>query len=278
VIASLCCLAGRPETAVGYADAGQMAMRSGSGEEPFGAEVLLGGVYLIIGQPELWAELCHAGLQRRRDAPVNIRASLVFALAFAGRGDEAMVAANGLIEAAEATANPYLLSFALNAYYVAFRHADPILALDALRRGLVIAQDSGNRFTESSLAQNLARQEAVHGDTASASDHVSLAIRNYHDSGNVAVMRGSLAVLTTLFDRIGRYEPAATIAGFALSPLSAAVFPEITTVITHLRNVLGDQTYESLARTGEAMTTSAMATYAYDQIDQARTALNAVSK
>ena len=39
---------------------------------------------------------------------------------------------------------------------------------------------------------------------------------------------------------------------------------------------LGNQTYESLARKGEAMAISAMVTYAYDQIDQARTELNAV--
>ena len=36
---------------------------------------------------------------------------------------------------------------------------------------------------------------------------------------------------------------------------------------------LGDPAYESLARAGEKMTTAAMATYAYDQIDQARTEL-----
>jgi hypothetical protein len=40
-----------------------------------------------------------------------------------------------------------------------------------------------------------------------------------------------------------------------------------------VRDVLGDQTYESLARQGETMTTAAMVTYAYDQIDQARTEL-----
>jgi len=54
--------------------------------------------------------------------------------------------------------------------------------------------------------------------------------------------------------------------------------PQIDATITHLRKVLGDQTYESLARKGETMTTAAMVTYAYDQIDQARTELNAVSK
>jgi len=60
--------------------------------------------------------------------------------------------------------------------------------------------------------------------------------------------------------------------------MTAALEPELSTVIAHLRDVLGDQTYESLARNGEAMTTAAMATYAYDQIDQARAELKAVSK
>ena len=69
-----------------------------------------------------------------------------------------------------------------------------------------------------------------------------------------------------------------TIAGFALSPLTALATPEISAAITHLRDVLGDQNYESLAREGKSMTTSAMVTYAYDQIDQARAELNAVSK
>jgi hypothetical protein len=68
-------------------------------------------------------------------------------------------------------------------------------------------------------------------------------------------------------------------AGFAVvNPLTALAFPEMTTAIAHLREVLGDQTYESLAREGEAMTIAAMANYAYDQIDQARAELNAAAK
>jgi hypothetical protein len=62
--------------------------------------------------------------------------------------------------------------------------------------------------------------------------------------------------------------------GFAFSPLTAS---ELSTVIAHLRDVLGDQTYESLAHKGETMTTAAIATYAYDQIDQARTELEHAS-
>jgi hypothetical protein len=91
-------------------------------------------------------------------------------------------------------------------------------------------------------------------------------------------MRTPLAILAAFVDRLGRYEAAATIAGFALSPFATAAFPEITSAIAHLREVLGDQTYESLARKGETMTTAEMVAYAYDQIDQARAELNAVSK
>jgi hypothetical protein len=58
-----------------------------------------------------------------------------------------------------------------------------------VRRGLVIAQDSGNRYNESHLALNLAWLEAEHGDTASAFDHLTLSIRNYQDSGNTALIR-----------------------------------------------------------------------------------------
>ena len=74
------------------------------------------------------------------------------------------------------------------------------------------------------------------------------------------MVRSPLAILATLFDRLGHFEPAATIAGFAFSPMHAAAFPQINTTIAHLREVLGDQTYETLARKGETMTTTAMAT------------------
>jgi hypothetical protein len=61
-----------------------------------------------------------------------------------------------------------------------------------------------------------------------------------------------------------------------LSPYTASTVPQLSVVITHLRNVLGEATYESLAGKGETMATAAMVTYAYGQIDQARTELNTV--
>jgi hypothetical protein len=53
--------------------------------------------------------------------------------------------------------------------------------------------------------------------------------------------------------------------------------PEFGPAITQLREVLGEQTYQANARRGDAMTTTAMVNYAYDQIDQARAELNARS-
>jgi hypothetical protein len=67
------------------------------------------------------------------------------------------------------------------------------------------------------------------------------------------------------------------VAGFAFSPLTAASFPNINAAIAHLREVLGGQICESLARKGAAMTSRAMVTYGYDQIDQGRAELNAGS-
>ena len=108
--------------------------------------------------------------------------------------------------------------------------------------------------------------------------YFNLALRDFHDSGNTTNIRSPLAALAAFFDRLGRYKAAATIAGFALSPLNAASFPNLNTTITHLRDVLGDQTYESLTREGETMTTAEIVTYGDDQIDQAQAELNAVSK
>ena len=103
---------------------------------PFGLEGALGGVYLAIGQPERAVEWCRAQLARGRDTHTLTRAAPAVARTVAGAGEEARAVATGLIEAAEATHNPVALAHALNAYGGAFGDADPVRALEALRRGL----------------------------------------------------------------------------------------------------------------------------------------------
>jgi hypothetical protein len=192
------------------------------------------------------------------------------ALTIAGAGDVARVASEGLLAAADATDNPALACYALLAYGFAYRDSDPVSAYEVHREGLTIAKDSGNRQIESHLAVSLSQVAAPHGDPMDAFDFFTLAIRNYYDSGNISVLRSPLAILAAFFDRLGHHEPAATISRFAATPLTRAAYPEINTAITNLREMLGDQAYESFARAGEHMTNAAMATFALDQIDRAR--------
>ncbi len=87
-----------------------------------------------------------------------------------------------------------------------------------------------------------------------------------------------LAILATVFDRLGHHKPAATISAFATTPLTRASVPEINTTTSHLREVLGDKVYESLARTGETMSSAEMAKYALEQIEQRACTLDSVRR
>jgi predicted ATPase len=277
VIASQCYTSGRVDAAMRYSGAGMSVVGSGRGEVPYGIDSMLCSAYVYAGQPERAAEWCRSRVQSGRPHTMA-RIGLIISLAVAQSHEEAIDTTEGLIEAAEATRNPWVISYALLAFGIALTQADPVAALESARRGRQVAEESGNRGNWTHLASFLARLEAEYGDSLGALHYISLAIRNHHDSGNPTNLRTPMATLSTVLDRMGRYEPAATIGGFGFNPFAVASQPELGTAITHLRDVLGDQTYESFAHAGANMTTAAMVTYAYDQIDQARAELNAVSK
>ena len=88
---------------------------------------------------------------------------------------------------------------------------------------------------------------------------------------------GGDCVGAILLDWLGHYESAATVAGFAFSPLTAASFPKIKLANAHLRNILGEQTYEALARKGRD-DDRFNGVLRLRPIDQARAELSAVSK
>ena len=115
-----------------------------------------------------------------------------------------MAAADGLVDAAAATRNPLVMSYALLTYGNTFGDADPASALEALRRGVVIARDSGNRATETHLAGGLSRLEAKYGDPLAAFEYFSMVIRSYLDSGNPTI-RVTMTTLAACFDRLGRH-------------------------------------------------------------------------
>ncbi|OBB01128.1 cyclase [Mycobacteriaceae bacterium 1482268.1] len=273
-IASLCYTAGRVQEAIAYASAGQEAIRSGAFQElPPELEPALGSPYIAIGEPQRWAQWCREVIARRRTAHPSPQALLAMALTFSGAEDEAIAAAGSLLAAADATDNPNLAAWLLFAYGTTFRTADPASAYDALRRGLMIAQRSGSRQTESGIASVLSNLAVTQGSTDDAFDLLVLSMRYYYDSGSWIVLNNPLISLAVLLEQLGRYEPAATIGGHAATPFTLGAFPEVDTTIARLRHELGDELYESLANRGRQMPTAVMTEYAFDQIDQARAAL-----
>jgi predicted ATPase len=274
VIASQCWMPGRIADAVRYSDAAQREIDWERVDLPFGIDGWLAGSYLQVGQPDRMIDWCRARLERQRDTHTLTRACLALALTVADSIEDAMAVADGLAVAAGATGNPYAHSFALYVHGSVFQTSDPVGALDALRRGLVIAQDSGNQFNETGLATGLARLETEHGDPVAALDYSLIAIRNYGNAGNITNMRIAQVALAMLLVRLGRHEPAATISGFALSPVTAN-FSGLAAVIEQLRERLGDEAYELLARKGESMTLTGIVNYGYEQIDQARAEVQA---
>jgi hypothetical protein len=235
-------------------------------------------VYSHAGQSDRWADLCRHAIATEAGPLTITRACLVIALYFLGDGDEARVASEGLLAAADATHNPMTACFALLAHGLAYHDADPVAAYDALRRAFTVAGESGNRQMESAAAVTLWIVAATETNPIQFFEYLTVAIQHYDDSGNVANLRNPLATLACQLDRLGHHEQAATICGFAESAFTLASYPQLKTAIAHLRDVLGDETYQSLARKGEAMTIAAAANYAYDQIDQARAELEAISE
>ncbi|TPG25505.1 adenylate/guanylate cyclase domain-containing protein [Mycobacterium hodleri] len=271
VMATFCYATGRAEQAVAYAEAAQAAIESRRFDAvPYEAEAWIGGAYIAVGQPERWASLCRNMIRRDGGPHVIARASLALAATLTGAENEALAASDGLLVAAAATDNPYTSCFALLAYGFVRRDADPATAYDVERRGLQIAQDSGNRQVESHLAVSMSRLAATHGDPAVALDYFTLAIHNLYDSGNFTIMHSPLAILATFFDRRGDFEPAAIISGYAADILTSTAFPEINGAVDHLREVLGEERYSALAATGLNMTNTGVANYAFDQIDRVR--------
>jgi predicted ATPase len=241
-----------------------------------------GVVYSVAGHPERWVALCRRATAAQTSPLTVTCGCLCIALYLSGKGDEARLAADGLLAAADATDNPNTACFALMGHGAAYMDSDPPAAYHAYRRALKIARETGNRQLESAVATMLcvlmADEDdpffgAPDDDAIDPLDYLTVTIRRYHDTGNATMIQYPLTILAAVFDRLGLHEQAAIIAGFAATEMARAGYPQITTTIAHLCEVLGNQTYEALARKGETMTTAEIVTYAYDQIGQAQAEL-----
>ncbi len=198
-VACHCCWVGRIDDAIRYSEGGEQLIGDARFVDvPHGYEANLGTPYITVGQPERWAEITRRELELVDDSHGHVRASLVMALTLLGSQEEAIALTDGLVALAESSRNPHSLSQAFLAVGLASRYTDPENALQALRQALEIAQSSGNQFNETHIAVVLSTIETLHGDPEAAFDYITLAIRNYLDSGNMGTSRSPLAVLVAL--------------------------------------------------------------------------------
>ncbi|MFI5506503.1 ATP-binding protein [Mycobacterium sp. NPDC051804] len=282
LMAAECYATGRSEDAVNYLEAGLASIETGCCDDvSYDMDALLGGVYLWVGQPDRWAELCRETIARRPDCRLHVRACLAMALYLSGSFDESIAVSEDLLAAAEATENPGERVWALMAYgqvrwdfgapkAIAF---DAATISDVLSLALKIAQQSGNRQLETHTATTLADVAAASGRPNEAFEFYTLSIRNYYDSGSFSHLHTPLGQLASFFDRLGHFEPAATIMGFADDYYLRMTYPRFETTVAHLREALGDHVYELFAHEGESMSNAEMAAYALDQIEQTRAQL-----
>jgi predicted ATPase/class 3 adenylate cyclase len=271
VIAAQCYAAGRIEDAFCYLEASQELTGSADFDaDLYESQTSSGIAYMAAGRPERWVDVCREAIARGPGPRTITRASLVMALNFVGDTDGAKLASAGLLAAAETTTNPTTACYAFLAHGVAHLNSDPVVFHEALPRALVIAQDCGNTQLEAAIAVMLSLAASTRDDPSDSLYYIALAIRHYLDAGSISLIHNPLAILTGVFDRLGHLEQAATISGFAASPMALAGYPQLEATITHLREALGDTVYESFARAGEAMSIAAMANYALDNIERVR--------
>ena len=96
---------------------------------------------------------------------------------------------------AENADNPQLRIGACVARGFAHRDADPAMGYEAHRRGLAIAEESGNRQLERINAVGLSRLAAAGPVAEDAFPFLTRAVRSYYDSGSFSMMSPPLAIL-----------------------------------------------------------------------------------
>ncbi len=275
IAASGCMLTGRPEVALGYAEAA-VALETDPRYESFEAgwsSYWEATAHLVAGRIDRFLEISAALAAQSGLAHFLGLIGLAIGLPVEGRGAEARAIAEEMLATARAHGSPSWIAWALYGYGRAFVETDPLRALDAFRQGLAYTRGHRLPFTEEAIAQDAAGLEAVHGDLAEGLELFDTTINRLHQAGNVADVAGTLATLAGLFDGFERPEIAATIYG-ASNRLGNAVWViNLTRVVEHLRTVLGASRFEECVAAGAAMDLGDAVRYARDQIQLARAEL-----
>ena len=140
-------------------------------------------------------------------------ASYVDGLQSAGRVEEALALTEQSVAAARELGNPYWIAYALWIAGMAFSRSDSRRALAAWDEGVAFVREHRVHFFEGFLARDAARLHTSDGEPEAALVLFGDAIASFHRAGNVPQLIITLASVPALFERLERFEAAATLLG-----------------------------------------------------------------
>ena len=270
--ASICSYTGRPDDALGYAQAAS-ALQADPRYQPFDnawASFREAVAQLDVGRVDRYLEICNDLAAQTGLAQVVGLCGLTAFLPAVGRSDEAMVIADDTMAAATAHANPYWIAFAYVGCGRAFAETDPTSALNIFREGLAHARQLQIPYMEAVLAREAGGLEAVHGDPDQALDLLGTSLESFHQAGNTGTVAWTLASLAVLFDRTGQPEIAATIQSVTTGYPIDNLILGFTAALDHLHHTLDTETFDDCVRTGKAMNLTDAVRYARQHINATR--------
>jgi hypothetical protein len=178
--------------------------------------------------------------------------------------------------------NPSQIVIALTAVGAALVDDDPARAREVLEESLALVRAGASDVNVSLACTQLARLRMRDGEVAGALDALRTAVTHHHADGDRPGLVGTLLVVAAILGAAGRDEAAVTlgrgVVGGELAPLTAgmgAALSKQADLLAQARARLGDERYEEAAARGAAMPYEVIVAYALDEIDRARSELEA---
>jgi predicted ATPase/class 3 adenylate cyclase/DNA-binding NarL/FixJ family response regulator len=198
-------------------------------------------------------------------------ASYADGLQSAGRVEEALALTEQSVTAARELGNPYWVAYALWIAGMSFSRSESRRALAAWDEGVAFVREHRVQFFEGFLARDAARLHTSEGDPDAALVLFDDAIESFHRAGNVPQLIITLASVPALFERLARFEAAATLLG-AMSRHESSFHhvPELGELEPRLAAKLEAERVSELMAEGSALDLDDAAGYARRQIAAAR--------
>jgi tetratricopeptide (TPR) repeat protein len=178
------------------------------------------------------------------------------------------------VAAAESTRIPHSIAIAYYSKDRAFAEADPPTAIEAYKRAISIAQDSGNRFWEQLVVADMAALQARAGNPTTALTMFQQMLDVWQGAPDAMGIAHGIGGLIILFQRLGRSEDAVTLHAALMRYLpSLRMLEELPDAIDQARASLDDAAFDAAARRGAVMEFRNMIEFARTEIELALAAL-----